>query len=148
MDVKVFLKGIRDKRFELKILKDKRDEIYYSLMPSGIRYDLDKVQTSPVDRMPVAAGDLEEAQQRIDALINSLSHDINLAMRVVNQMQESKHRQLIMLRYFGVDRKTTEWKYVADVMGYTEEYVRGELHGEAIKEARQIWKSLHYLTEK
>lgn len=146
MDVKVFLKGIRDKRFELKILKDKRDEIYYSLMPSGIRYDLDKVQTSPVDRMPVAAGDLEEAQQRIDTLINSLSHDINLAMRVVNQMQESKHRQLIMLRYFGVDRKTTEWKYVADVMGYTEEYVRGELHGEAIKEARQIWKSLQNLT--
>lgn len=146
MDVKVFLKGIRDKRFELKILKDKRDEIYYSLMPSGIRYDLDKVQTSPVDRMPVAAGDLEEAQQRIDALINSLSHDINLAMRVVNQMQESKHRQLIMLRYFGVDRKATEWKYVADVMGYTEEYVRGELHGEAIKEARQIWKSLQNLT--
>lgn len=146
MDVKVFLKGIRDKRFELKILKDKRDEIYYSLMPSGIRYDLDKVQTSPVDRMPVAAGDLEEAQQRIDALIDSLSHDINLAMRVVNQMQESKHRQLIMLRYFGVDRKTTEWKYVADVMGYTEEYVRGELHGDAIKEARKIWKSLQNLT--
>ena len=146
MDVKVFLKGIRDKRFELNILKDKRDEIYYSLMPSGIRYDLDKVQTSPVDRMPVAAGDLEEAQQRIDALIDSLSHDINLAMRVVNQMQESKHRQLIMLRYFGVDRKTTEWKYVADVMGYTEEYVRGELHGEAIKEARQIWKPLQNLT--
>ena len=148
MDVKVFLKGIRDKRFELQLLKEKRNEIYYSLMPSGIRYDLDKVQTSPTDRMPVAAGDLEEAQQRIDALIDLLSHDINLAMRVVNQMQESKHRQLIMLRYFGVDRKTTEWKYVADVMGYTEEYVRGELHGEAIKEARQIWKSLHYLTEK
>ena len=142
MDVKVFLKGIRDKRFELQLLKEKRNEIYYSLMPSGIRYDLDKVQTSPTDRMPVAAGDLEEAQQRIDALINSLSHDINLAMRVVNQMQESKHRQLIMLRYLGLDRKATSWKYVADVMGYTEEYVRGELHGEAIKEARQIWKSL------
>ena len=148
MDVKVFLKGIRDKRFELQLLKEKRNEIYYSLMPSGIRYDLDKVQTSPVDRMPVAAGDLEEAQQRIDALIDSLSHDINLAMRVVNQMQESKHRQLIMLRYLGLDRKATSWEYVADVMGYTPEYVRGELHGEAIKEARQIWKSLHYLTEK
>ena len=142
MDVKVFLKGIRDKRFELQLLKEKRNEIYYSLMPSGIRYDLDKVQTSPTDRMPVAAGDLEEAQQRIDALIDSLSHDINLAMRVVNQMQESKHRQLIMLRYLGLDRKVTSWEHVADVMGYTPEYVRGELHGEAIKEARQIWKSL------
>ena len=142
MDVKVFLQGIRDKRFELNLLRDKRNEIYYSLMPSGIRYDLDKVQTSPVDRMPVAAGDLEEAQKKIDAMIDSLSRDINLALKLVNLMPESKHRQLIMLRYFGVDRKTTEWKYVADVMGYTEEYVRGELHGEAIKEARQIWKSL------
>lgn len=146
MDVKVFLKGIRDKRFELNILKDKRDEIYYSLMPSGIRYDLDKVQTSPVDRMPVAAGDLEEAQKKIEVMIESLSHDINLAMKMVSQMKESKHRQLVMLRYFGVDRKTTEWKYVADVMGYTEEYVRGELHGEAIREARGIWKSLQNLT--
>jgi len=148
MDVKVFLKGIRDKRFELQLLKEKRNEIYYSLMPSGIRYDLDKVQTSPTDRMPVAAGDLEEAKQQIDALIDSLSHDINLAMRVVNQMQESKHRQLIVLRYLGLDRKATSWEYVANVMGYTPEYVRGELHGAAIKEARQIWKTLHYLSEK
>ena len=62
MDVLKFLKCIRSKRFELADLKEQRDEIYYSLMPSGIRYDLDKVQTSPTDRMPAVAGDLAEVQ--------------------------------------------------------------------------------------
>ena len=60
MDVLKFLNSIRDKREEVNLLKGKRNELYYSLMPSGIRYDLDKVQTSPEDRMPVVAGDLDE----------------------------------------------------------------------------------------
>jgi len=142
-DVLKFLKGIREKRFELNTLKEKRDEIYYSLMPSGIRYDLDKVQTSPEDRMSATAGDIYEIQQKLDEMIASLTHDLNLATELVNRMQGSKHRQLILLRYFGPDRESTTWEKVADAMGYTPEYVRGELHGEAIKEARTIWiKSL------
>lgn len=141
-DVLKFLNGIRDAREEINTLKQKRDELYYSLMPSGIRYDTDRVQTSTEDRMPVVTGDIYEIQQQLDQMIESLAHDINLAMKLVNRMKVSKHRQLIMLRYFGLDRESTTWEKVADNMGYTPEYVRGELHGNAIKEAQEIWKNL------
>lgn len=141
-DVLKFLNGIRDAREEINTLKQKRDELYYSLMPSGIRYDTDRVQTSPEDRMPVVTGDIYEIQQQLNQMIESLAHDINLAMKLVNRMKVSKHRQLILLRYFGLDRESTTWEKVADNMGYTPEYVRGELHGNAIKEAQKIWKNL------
>ena len=141
-DVLKFLNGIRDAREEINTLKQKRDELYYSLMPSGIRYDTDRVQTSPEDRMPAVTGDIYEIQQQLNQMIESLAHDINLAMKLVNRMEVSKHRQLILLRYFGLDRESTTWEKVANVMGYTPEYVRGELHGAAIQEARAIWKTL------
>ena len=146
-DVLKFLNSIRDKREEVNLLKGKRNELYYSLMPSGIRYDLDRVQTSPEDRIPVVAGDLDEIQHKLDGMIASLMRDVNLATELVNRMQKSKHRQLILLRYFGTDRESTTWEKVAKEMGYTPEYVRGTLHGEAIKEARTIWNSLQNHTD-
>lgn len=144
-DVLKFLKGIRAKKKEIEALKLARNELYYSLMPSGIRYDLDKVQTSPGDRMPGVAGDLYEIQQQLDEMITSLAQDIIRATQLVNRMQTSEYRQLLVLRYINLDRKGSTWESVAKNMGYTPEYVRGELHGKAIKEARAIWSQ--YLTE-
>ena len=144
MDVKVFLKGIRDKRFELDILKDKRDEIYYSLMPSGIRYDLDKVQTSPVDRMPAAAGNLEEIQTIIDQRIERLSGDILLANRIIDQMPTAECRELLMLRYLAGGRRPLTWEDIGERMDYSPDHAKGKLHGKAISEARAVWEREHH----
>lgn len=139
MDVLKFLKSIRSKRAEITTLKRARDELYWSLMPSGIRYDLDKVQTSPQDRMSETAGDLYEIQDKLDHMIAALASDVNLAVDLVSQMPTPECRQLITLRYLGTDRELSTWESVAQDMGYTPEYVRGELHGKAIKEARTVW---------
>ncbi len=139
MDVLKFLKSIRSKRAEITTLKRARDELYWSLMPSGIRYDLDKVQTSPQDRMSETAGDLYEIQDKLDHMIAALASDVNLAVDLVSQMPTPECRQLITLRYLGTDRERSKWESVAQDMGYTPEYVRRELHGKAIKEARTVW---------
>lgn len=145
MDVLKFLKSIRSKRAEVYTLKQARDELYWSLMPSGIRYDIDKVQTSPQDRMSETAGDLYEIQAKLDAMIANLNHDINLAVDLVGQMSTPELRQLLTLRYLSGDRELSTWEQVASSMGYTPEYTRGELHGKAIKEARAVWAQV--LTE-
>lgn len=145
MDVLIFLKSIRSKREEMYTLKRARDDIYYSLMPSGIRYDLDKVQTSPEDRMSATAGDLYEIQTKLDGMIAALNKDINLAVDLIQQMPTPEYRQLLTLRYLGGDRELSTWENVARDIGYTPEYTRGELHGRAIREARTVWVKL--LTE-
>ena len=101
MDVLKFLKCIRNERLEIISLKETRDDIYYSLMPSGIRYDLDKVQTSPVDRMPAVAGNLAEIQTILDGRIEKLSEDLVLANRVIDQVPTPECRQLLALRYLA-----------------------------------------------
>ena len=142
-DVLQFLKGIRAKREELYVLKDARDDIYYSLMPAGIRYDLDKVQTSPTDRMSETAGDLYEIQEKLNSMIDALNKDINLAVNLIQQMPTPEYRQLLTLRYLGGDRKLATWENVAGDMGYSLDHVKGFLHGKAIAEARKAWVKLN-----
>lgn len=143
MDVLKFLKSIRSKRAEITTLKRARDEIYWSLMPSGIRYDLDKVQTSPQDRMSETAGDLYEIQDKLDHMIAALASDVNLAVDLVSQMPTPECRQLITLRYLGTDRELSKWESVAQDMGYSLDHVKGSLHGKAISEARTVWAKLN-----
>lgn len=143
MDVLKFLKSIRSKRAEITTLKRARDELYWSLMPSGIRYDLDKVQTSPQDRMSETAGDLYEIQDKLDHMIAALASDVNLAVDLVSQMPTPECRQLITLRYLGTDRELSKWESVAQDMGYSLDHVKGSLHGKAISEARTVWAKLN-----
>lgn len=140
MDVLKFLKCIRNERLEIISLKETRDDIYYSLMPSGIRYDLDKVQTSPVDRMPTVAGNLAEIQTILDGRIEKLSDDLVLANRVIDQVPTAECRELLSLRYLAGGRKPLSWTDVAERMDYSVDHVQGKLHGKAINEARTIWK--------
>lgn len=142
-DVLKFLKSIRSKREEVYTLKQARDELYWSLMPSGIRYDLDKVQTSPVDRLSETAGDLYEIQGKLDAMIAALNKDINLAVDLVSRMPTPELRQLLMLRYLSGDRRLYTWEQVASSMGYSIDHVKGFLHGKAIAEARTVWAELN-----
>lgn len=49
MNVKQFLYSFRDEQTEIDELNDRIYELEMSLLPSGIRYDQEKVQTSPSD---------------------------------------------------------------------------------------------------
>ena len=146
MDVLKFLKGIRSERLEIIRLKEERDTLYYSLLPSGIRYDLDKVQTSPQDRMPGTAAKLYEVQEILDGRIEKLSSDIALAHRVINDMPTAECRELLLLRYLTGTRKPMTWIEIADKIGYSVDHVQGKLHGKAIKEARTVWEREQYRT--
>lgn len=139
MDVLKFLKCIRNERLEIISLKETRDDIYYSLMPSGIRYDLDKVQTSPVDKMPAVAGNLAEIQTILDGRIEKLSEDLVLANRVIDQVPTPECRQLLALRYLAGGRKPLTWEEVSERMDYSVDHAKGKLHGKAINEARVVW---------
>ena len=84
MDVLDFLKSIRHKRIELAAIKSYEEDLRLSLLPSGIRYDLDKVQTSPTDRMLEMVAKLTDMQERETDQKEALIADIELAERMVD----------------------------------------------------------------
>ena len=137
MDVKDFLKSIPNKRKELAAMISYEEELRSSLYPSGIRYDLDKVQTSPTDRMLEIMAKLSDISDRNDGFIATLVEDISLAEKMVDAMPTSRYRTLLRLRYlYGTEPMS--WQEVADALGVDVVYARGRMHGSAIAEIRKI----------
>lgn len=71
-----FLNSARVLHWRWLRLKAKHDELESCLMPAGIRYDKDKVQTSPEDTI-----------SKIIAEINELEHKMN-------EVQVAKHQRI------------------------------------------------------
>ena len=137
-DVLTFLKGIRKKRRELRIIQDRIGQLRMSLYPSGIRYDIDRVQTSPTDRMVEVAAQLDEIERKEREHVRQILSDNDKAETLVSLMPTSEYRQLIYLRYLASD-ESSSWESVANAMHYSSDHVRGRMHGAAIAEAREIW---------
>jgi len=138
VDVLDFLKSIRHKRRELAALISHEEDLRLSLLPSGIRYDLDKVQTSPTDRMLEMMSKLGDMSAKTDEFKAVLIADISLAEKLVDAMPTSKYRTLLRLRYlYGTE--PMNWEDVASALGVDAAHARGRMHGSAIAEIRLIW---------
>ena len=138
MDVLDFLKSIRHKRIDLAAIKSYEEDLRLSLLPSGIRYDLDKVQTSASDRMLEMVSKLGDLQERETDQKEALIADIELAERMVDAMPTTRYRTLLRLRYlYGAEPMS--WQEVADALGVSIDHARGRMHGSAIAEIRMIW---------
>lgn len=141
-DVTIFLKGIRRKRLELRTVQETAAELRAMLLPAGVRYDKDRVQTSvePEGKLLKVVSDLMEIEQHQELLAERLSQDILRAEQLIGDMTTPEYRELIRLRYLTGGTKPLTWEQIADQMGYSADHVRGKLHGKAIAEARRICK--------
>ena len=146
MDILKLFKSIRAKRSLLNTLELEREQLRLSLLPSGIRYDTDRVQTSPTDRMLETAAELSDLDQKINDQIARIRTDIDLAHDVIQKIPTPEYQQLLHLRYLVVSKKNPRgvmsWEEVADEMGYSPAHIKGYMHGKAVAEARQVWRSL------
>ena len=106
-----------------------------SLLPRGIRYDTDKVQTSPSDQMLEVAAKLDALERKMQTKLVKLNNDMVKAMTIVQAMPTPEYRQLLTLRYLT---GRMSWDQIAEVMGYSVDHVRGYLHKNAINEARNV----------
>ena len=110
MKAKEYLKSIRNEQKELINLKAQKDSVYFSLLPSGIRYDRDRIQISPEDIFPDKVIRMTELTKEIDSHINYLERNKTKALRMIRKIENSKHRQVLILYYLtlnmdGLDRR-------------------------------------------
>lgn len=131
-----FFKRIRSERADIETLQLRIKGLQLSLLPSGIRYDSDRVQTSPSDKMIEVAAKVDALERQMQKKLTSLNADMVKAISIVQAMPTPEYRQLLTLRYLTDSR--TSWEQIADVMGYSVDHVRGYLHKNAIREARNV----------
>lgn len=113
-----YLMGVRS--FELTIwrLSLQRDELQSCLLPAGIRYDKDVVQTSPEDKLSTIAGAVIELDQRIQELRQQKARLIMRITASIDRLPDSRERTILVAFYIG--RKSI--KEIADIITYSESH--------------------------
>ena len=129
MDAKTFFRAIRLERREIRILNEKIYAREMDLLPSGIRYDKDNIQTSIEDIMSMKLAELGDYEKKRKELLRILTTRQAQAIEIISQIPDTKQRQVMEIYYFDTSNPT--WDDVADEMGYDRRYIL-KVHGNAL----------------
>jgi hypothetical protein len=129
MDAKTFFRAIRLERREIRILNEKIYAREMDLLPSGIRYDKDQIQTSIEDTMTAKMAELGDYEVKRKELLRTLTTRQAQAIEIVSHIPDTKQRQVMEIYYFDTSNPT--WDDVADEMGYDRRYIL-KVHGCAL----------------
>lgn len=97
-----YLKAIREVEKNLKSKRDELEALRYKASGAGaIRYDKDRVQTSPQDYLAMAMVDIVEISKQINEDEASIEDMKGKAYSIVRQMEKADHRALIEWFYLN-----------------------------------------------
>lgn len=112
----VFLNSARVLHWEWLRLKAKHDELESCLLPAAIRYDKDKVQTSPEDPMGKIVAEIVELEKEMKLLQVKKSERITEIDREISRLASDEQRTALTMRYINRVPVTE----IAEAMGYAE----------------------------
>ena len=122
MDVRTFLGGISTKKAMAREYSEKIEAAEAGLLPRGLRYDKESVQSSGAnDRVERIFDTVESLRAAQMELVAQYTADEALAVRMLSQMEDAREARVLSLYYLGDGRDTFE--DVADVMGYSERQI-------------------------
>lgn len=111
-----FLSSARFLHWQWLRLKAKHDELETCLLPSGIRYDKDKVQTSPEDPMSKIVAEITELEKEMIQVQRRKFIQLEKIEQAVNSLESEEERTALTMRY--INRKSVQ--DIAEEMGYSE----------------------------
>lgn len=79
---------------------------------------------------------LNAYQHRVNCRIDELVDRKQKAMDIIERISDARYRSLLIHRFFS----NLRWSTIANMMGYTDAYVRLSLKDEAIGEFERAWK--------
>jgi len=131
MTTKEYLKQYQKMMEEVRCLDVEIEELWTQLtsatsnndgMPKGTVQDRQtKLHAIMADKLQTKQGKKQVAEEVMAEVLET-----------IDKVTDPNHRQLLFERYI----QDKEWKDIADDISYTEEYVRGELHGKALNDIR------------
>lgn len=112
----VFLNSVRVLHWEYLRLKAKHDELESCLLPAAIRYDKDKVQTSPEDPMCKIISEILELEKEMKRVQLNKSIQIEKIDKAISSLQADEQRTALTMRYIN----RIPVSQIAEEMGYAE----------------------------
>lgn len=134
MTGKEYMQRIRDVKREIRLLEEQilRQEVYAS-NAKAIRYDIDRVQTSPVgDNMAEIVADIVESTYKLrDKILKLMKQEDEARLYLVKLREE--HERVLVLHYFD----GLKWEDVAEKIGYDDKYIYN-VKNNALDELTQV----------
>ena len=138
MNAKDFLRKVRDQQREILELQQSLEYMRMSVLPGGIRYDKDRVQSSPEDKTSELLSQAADIEHEINEGITRLLQDSHKAMNMIDGLSKPKYREVMRAYYLPIGPLPT-WDEVASRLNYSTIRVL-QLHGEALKELKDYSK--------
>lgn len=136
--IKEIFKTIDDKREEITMLEESEQRLLDGLLPGGMRYDLERVQTTPVNKTEEVGWKIIQIGQQISKKKEELINDMLYAISIIERMPTSIYRTILWMKYI----EGLKWKDIAKKKTYDETYLRGEMQNKAMAEAAAAAESL------
>ena len=118
---KALLYQVRDEQREINIIRNLMWQTEMDILPSGIRYDKDSVQSSPEDHMLETvtrySKDMDKYRKQLERHLRSIAPKRSRAIAMISKLDDSMQRQVLEL--FFLDSRRLTMEQVAEAMGYS-----------------------------
>ena len=111
----IFLNSARVLHWEWLRLKAKHDELESCLLPAAIRYDKDKVQSSPEDAMSKIVAEVAELEKEMNRVQQRKANQIAKIDKAISTLPSDEERTALTMRYINRISVTD----IAEAMGYS-----------------------------
>lgn len=131
-ELRAWFKQVRKERYEIEHLKELINTAKTGLLPSGIRYDRDKIQTSPDDTMSKVMAKAVDMQRELENSIAELQERHIKTEQLITRLDNSDEREV--LRYYYLDSSNgvpLTWEQVAIRMNFAVRHVH-RIHDRAL----------------
>lgn len=100
-------------------LKAKHDELESCLLPAAIRYDKDKVQSSPEDQISRIVAEINKLEEKMNQVRLAKAEQIDKIDAAISTLESDEQRTALTMRY--INRLSV--RDIAEAMGYSERRV-------------------------
>lgn len=129
MNAKEYLSEIKSKSRQLERLKERRKNLHLDVTFGAINYDVDRVQTTPKNKLEEAMVKLSDRIEYLDRKIAEISVEIDDRINSIESIKNSNYRDVLFKHY----AEYKSFEQISVEMGYVYNYTCN-LHGEALKE--------------
>lgn len=110
-----YLNSVRVLHWRWLRLKARHDELESCLLPAAIRYDKDKVQTSPDDTISKIVAEISELETQMNAVLLAKAERIDEINNIIHSLESDEERTALTMRYIN----RVPVADIAEAMGYS-----------------------------
>ena len=141
MDVRTLLGGISYNKALAREMGEQIEAMYAGLLPHGLRYDKDNVQSSGNDRTAETLDRIESKRRQRQALIERVDQDEEVALKIIGGVQQIDSREALILTMYYLRDGRDSFEEIGHELGYSGEWIRRIYH-DAIRHAQDVYDGM------